>query len=93
MGKMGFVDLPWSMLGELFPTKFVHILGPLLVCSQGIYEFAALQSYPILADLNFVGTISGYGCASIILTLFLIKVLPETVGKSKAEIEQEFRKG
>ena len=89
---MGLLDLPWTLLGELFPTKFIYFLGPILACCVGIYEFLALQSYPKLVEIGFPFTVYLYSGSAIILTIILAITLPETAGRTKTEIEEAFRK-
>lgn len=91
-GSFGFLALPWAMIGELFPTRFVNILGPTTTCLAGIYNFATVQSYPSLAEFGPIVMIYTYCALSLLATLFVALVLPETLGKTKDEIERAFRK-
>ncbi|KYM94090.1 Facilitated trehalose transporter Tret1-2 like protein [Cyphomyrmex costatus] len=87
----GFFSIPWSMIPELYPTKYVSFLGPLTVIVALFYDYIATQLYPIMVKHNRNGTIYFYCIMSIIATIFLIIVLPETRGKTKTQIENSFR--
>lgn len=83
--------MPWSMIPELYPTKYVNFLGPLTIIVALLYDYIVTQLYPIMITYNRNGTIYFYCIMSIIATIFLIIVLPETLGKTKTEIEEAFR--
>ncbi|KAK0079508.1 hypothetical protein PV325_001172 [Microctonus aethiopoides] len=91
-GSFGFLALPWAMIGELYPTKYVNFMGPMTCCISGIFNFISLQLYPILVKYDFGATIYFYFIICIIATVFIIIALPETHGHTKSEIEQLFKK-
>ncbi|KAK0175343.1 hypothetical protein PV327_009097 [Microctonus hyperodae] len=90
-GSFGFLALPWAMIGELYPTKYVNFMGPITCCISGIFNFISLQLYPILVKYDFGITIYFYFTICIIATVFIIIALPETHGHTKSEIEQLFK--
>lgn len=92
LGTFGFVNLPWSMIGELYPTRYVHILGPVTTCFCGLFNFCTIYLYPTLDKISSIMSIYFYSFCSLCATIFIIFALPETVGKSKAEIERRFKK-
>ncbi|XP_012289097.1 facilitated trehalose transporter Tret1 isoform X2 [Orussus abietinus] len=89
-GSFGFTSLPWAMIGELYPTRFVNILGPTTTCLVGFYNFATVQLYPTLIRFDPIATIYIYDAISVAATLFIALALPETLKKTKTEIEQGF---
>ena len=91
-GSFGFLALPWAMIGELFPTRFVNVLGPTTTCLGGLYNFGTVQLYPHLVAFGPMTMIYTYCIISFLATIFVAIVLPETRGKSKDEIEQTFGK-
>lgn len=90
-GSFGFFSLPWAMIGELYPTKFVNILGPLTTCMASFYNFASVQLFPTLVQFDAIATIYLYCAVSVAATIFVVLALPETLGKSKSEIEAQFK--
>lgn len=91
-GQFGFAAIPWTLLGELYPTKYVNILGPLTTCLGGFFNFITIQIYPSLVDIGMITTLCIYCLTSIIATIFIALFLPETRGKTNHEIEEKFRK-
>ncbi|XP_034951566.1 facilitated trehalose transporter Tret1-like isoform X1 [Chelonus insularis] len=91
-GSFGFLSIPWAMIGELYPTRFVNILGPLTTCLEGLFNFASIQIYPILVAWSFPATIFLYFSISFIGIFFVIFILPETYNRSKSQIENNFKK-
>ncbi|XP_015602759.1 facilitated trehalose transporter Tret1-2 homolog isoform X2 [Cephus cinctus] len=90
-GSFGFASLPWAMIGELYPTRYVSILGPITTCFAGFYQFATVQLYPTFIQYDAIGTIYFYCAISVAATIFVVFTLPETMGKSKTEIEARFK--
>ena len=80
------------MIGELYPTKYVHILGPVTTCMCGLFNFSTLYLYPTLRVFGPVTFIYFYSIVSFAATIFVIFALTETVGKSKQEIEEQYAK-
>lgn len=56
----------------------------------GIYNFTAVQLYPSIADHGPLAIIYTFTGVCVLSTIFLIVALPETLGKTKAEIEKQF---
>lgn len=79
------------MIGELYPTKYINVLGPLTTIIELLYEFIVAQLYPMMVKQDKIATIYFFCIMSIIATFFLIIVLPETRGKTKTQIEEIFR--
>ncbi|XP_066597538.1 facilitated trehalose transporter Tret1-like isoform X2 [Prorops nasuta] len=92
VGSFGFQNIPYAMIGEIFPTNYVNILAPFTTCMASIFNFSALQIYPGLVKINKMAPICMYAAVSIIATIFLTLFLPETKGKTKTEIEENFQK-
>ncbi|XP_057322645.1 facilitated trehalose transporter Tret1-like isoform X1 [Microplitis mediator] len=90
-GSFGFLPLPWAMIGELYPTKYVNFLAPITACIEGFLNFASIQIYPPLAKWDFTATIYLYCSVSIVSILFIVLILPETHGRTKTQIEHKFK--
>ncbi|XP_011696147.1 PREDICTED: facilitated trehalose transporter Tret1-like [Wasmannia auropunctata] len=87
----GFNSIPWSMIPEVYPTQYVSGIGQLTSLSSILYGYAVLQLYPIIVTQNRNALIYSYCITSIVATLFVTIALPETRGKTKTQIEEEFR--
>ncbi|KAG7210830.1 hypothetical protein KM043_012316 [Ampulex compressa] len=88
---VGFFVLPYAMIGELYPARYVNVLGPLTTCLSSVFKFAVVQLYPAMVQYDAIGTIYFYCTVAIIATLFVIVSLPETRGRTPSQIEDEFK--
>lgn len=91
--SLGYLVIPWTLIGELLPVKVRGKLGGLMVSIAYCLMFATVKIFPFVLDmikiqslfyimslLNFCGVI------------FIFFFLPETLGKSFKDIEVYFQK-
>ncbi|XP_018353651.1 PREDICTED: facilitated trehalose transporter Tret1-like [Trachymyrmex septentrionalis] len=90
-GSFGFFSIPWSMIPEQYPTRYVNVLGQLTTFISLVGSYIVIQLYPVMVTHNRNATIYFYCIMSIIATIFLMIALPETLGKTKTQIEDAFR--
>lgn len=64
---VGFLVVPWVMIGELYPQKVRGILGGMTTCMAHVFVFIVVKTYPFLS-LTFKqhGTFILYGCISFL---------------------------
>lgn len=78
-------------MGELFPSRFRSILGPLSSSFNLMCTFTVVRSFP-----NMQTTMTKYGvfwffmCCTMASLIFVFFFLPETKGKTLEEIEKLF---
>uniref|UniRef100_A0A0P4W055 Putative facilitated trehalose transporter tret1-like protein n=1 Tax=Rhodnius neglectus TaxID=72488 RepID=A0A0P4W055_9HEMI len=90
---VGFLTLPWAMIGEVYPAQVRGIASGATTCITYIVSFIVVKLYPkMLETLNKHGVFYFYGAMALLGTIFVFFFLPETQGKSLAEIEQHFAK-
>ncbi|KAL5242630.1 hypothetical protein ACI65C_010040 [Semiaphis heraclei] len=88
---VGFLLVPWVMIGEVFPRQIRGLLGGVATCSGHFSIFIVLQTYPILQDtVSKPGTFAVYGFVSIVSIIFFYYFCPETKNKTLQEIEESF---
>lgn len=92
-GCLGWQAVPWCMMAEVFPHEVRSLAQPLNSSTAHVYMFLMLQLYPTLQDL--VGGAAGiqllFAGASLLSAVFVWVLLPETRGRTLADIEQYFR--
>jgi facilitated trehalose transporter len=73
---MGFLVVPWVMIGELYPMKVRGIVGGLTTCCAHFFVFIVVKTYPLLQHLiarhgafMLYGAISLAGKSNINFTL------------------------
>jgi len=88
---LGFLVIPWVMIGEVYPVQVRGIIGGLTTMCAHIFVFMVVKTYPFLASaLTRHGTFILYGCISLFGTIYFYTYLPETKGKTLQEIEDYF---
>ncbi|KZC05843.1 Facilitated trehalose transporter Tret1, partial [Dufourea novaeangliae] len=88
---LGFLVIPWVMIGEVYPAQVRGIIGGLTTMAAHSFIFTVVKTYPFLASaLTRHGTFILYGCISLFGTIYFYLWLPETKGKSLQEIEDYF---
>lgn len=90
---IGYLNVPWVMIGEVFPRQIRGTMGGISLCIAHFAIFIVLQVYPFLQTLvTKPGTFTLFGIISILGTLFIYYFCPETKGKTLQEIEECFGK-
>ncbi|XP_045447718.1 facilitated trehalose transporter Tret1-like [Melitaea cinxia] len=90
--SLGFGGLPFLLLGELFPTHYRSQLSAMASAVNLLSMFTVIKSYHALDRvLTSAGTFWMYSAFCAVAFFFVIFMVPETKGKSLAEIEQHFR--
>jgi facilitated trehalose transporter len=88
---LGFLVIPWIMIGEIYPIQIRGIIGGLTTMCAHSFVFSVVKTYPLLAkSITQHGTFLLYGCISLIGTIYFYICLPETKNKSLQEIEDFF---
>lgn len=89
--SLGFVVIPWTLIGELLPVPARGIGGGLMVSLAYIMMFAVTKSYPyILKSMSIEGIFFSFSFMSLTGAAFVYFFLPETLGKSFSDIEKFF---
>jgi hypothetical protein len=90
--SVGFLTLPWAMIGEVFPAR---IRGPACgatTCLGYVFSFVTLKLYPQMKHLcGNHGLFTLYTAVALVGTVFMYVCLPETQGRTLVQIEEHFR--
>uniref|UniRef100_A0A1B6CPI6 Major facilitator superfamily (MFS) profile domain-containing protein n=1 Tax=Clastoptera arizonana TaxID=38151 RepID=A0A1B6CPI6_9HEMI len=88
---IGYLVVPWVMIGELYPAKVRGILGGFTTLISHVCVFIVVKTFPLMKRVfTKHGTFWFYGTVSLVGTLFFYFVLPETKGRTLQEIEDYF---
>ncbi|BES92757.1 Sugar (and other) transporter [Nesidiocoris tenuis] len=94
MSMMGMLQLPWLMMGELFPLKVRGLMSGIVSSLAYLFIFAIVKIYPnLMAWFQLWGMLALFSGVSVFTLVFVYFFLPETQGFSLIEIENNFRKG
>lgn len=88
--SVGFLPIPYLMLGEIFPMQVKGVAAGLASCLAYFFAFLAVKTYPYLHLTLGNGIFFFYGLVAAIGTAHIMAYLPETKGKSLEEIIKEF---
>ncbi|KAL1450029.1 hypothetical protein WDU94_002491 [Cyamophila willieti] len=83
--------LPWMLIGEVFPNNIRATASGM--SSSSSYVFASAVNklyYPMLDTFNLSGTLYFYSAISLLGTLYMYKMMPETEGRTLSDIEEHF---
>lgn len=84
--------IPWVMISEIFPTKTRGVAMSLAVLVLWIAVYVVTQFFPILLEsIGGAFTFWIFMVNTIILFVFVLKVVPETKGKTLEEIEKSWK--
>ncbi|PSN32151.1 hypothetical protein C0J52_23851 [Blattella germanica] len=90
---IGFMNLPFAMCGEVFPTRIRGSGVGFTTCNAAIFCFIVVKIFPeIRTSWGYQNIFTFFATISLIGTLVMYKFLPETQGKSLQEIEDSFKK-
>lgn len=88
---LGMLQLPWLMVGELFPLAIRGIMGGIVTSFAYLFIFVTVKFYPLLMNnLKVDGSMWLFCAASIAAAVFAAFYLPETKDKTLYEIERAF---
>lgn len=89
-----FGPILWVMLPELFPLRIRGSAVGVSSLSNWAANFAVALSFPILvAAFSQTPVFWGLGVMCIVSMIFVYFVVPETMGRSLEEIEEDLRQG
>lgn len=64
---LGFLVVPWVMIGEIYPLKVRGFVGGLTTMSAHMFVFTVVKTYPFLSHLmQMHGAFILYGCISFL---------------------------
>ena len=91
MSTIGFLVLPFAMIGEIYPAKVKDVLSGVTTSIAYTFSFIAVKTYPdMLTLIGNHGVFSFYATISLLGTIFVAIFLPETKGKTLHELDQLF---
>ncbi|PSN51475.1 hypothetical protein C0J52_00752 [Blattella germanica] len=87
----GFFVLVSIMVGEILPSRIRSFGGAYIFTMNDIALFAATKAFPfIVGSIGVNGLFWIFGCSSLVCSLFLLLLLPETKGCTLIDVERYF---
>lgn len=92
LSSVGYLVIPWTLIGELLPVKVRGKLGGFLIAIAYLLMFGTVKAFPfILEAIQIQWIFCIFFLINCLGFCFIYYFLPETLGKSFSEIEQYFR--
>jgi len=96
---MSWGPVAWVLLSEIFPNKIRGKALAIAVAAQWISNYLVSLTFPMMNDNSYLTAQFNhgfaywvYGIMSILATLFILKYVPETKGKTLEEMEDLWTK-
>lgn len=90
---LGMLQLPWLMIGELFPLAVRGVMGGIISSLAYLFIFMTVKFYPtMIHKLQVDGIMLLFAVSALLAALFAVLYLPETKDKTLFQIERSFTK-
>jgi facilitated trehalose transporter len=87
----GYSNVPFILMGEMFPARYRSILGPLSSSFNLCCTFIVVRSFPVMQiSMEKYGAFWFFMCCTLLGIVFVYFLLPETKGKTLEDIEKLF---
>ena len=83
----------WTMMGEIFPANVRGVMNGTAIFCMWVANAAITWTFPrMMESLGGGATYAVYGVLNIVIALVLLKVMPETSGRSLEQIERDMER-
>ncbi|XP_076256627.1 facilitated trehalose transporter Tret1-like isoform X2 [Rhynchophorus ferrugineus] len=90
--SLGYLVIPWSLIGELLPVKVRGKLGGVLISVAYLLMFIVIKMFPfILEAISFANLLIISGVINSAGLIYMYFWLPETLGKTFEDIARKFQ--
>ncbi|XP_040565614.1 facilitated trehalose transporter Tret1 isoform X1 [Lepeophtheirus salmonis] len=90
--SVGYASIPYVILGELLPNRLRGALGGVVALVHMLSMFVCVKLFLNMeAVIGFEGAFWSYAVITLFGVIFVYVLLPETKGKSLADIEKIFK--
>lgn len=86
---IGLGPIPWLLPAEILPGETRALASSVAASTNWLANFIASQAFLLIANLLGGYAFLPFGGALVLGTLFVMRVVPETKGKSLEQIQTE----
>lgn len=90
-GALAFLNIPWTLIGELFPVQIKGAIGGFGIMIGYVFMFVVVKVFPLLmeaVDIEYIFLFFSVNCFFAVLVVY--RWLPETFRVSFCDIEKYF---
>lgn len=88
--SLGFGPIPWMISSEVFPSEIKSMASSFAGAYNWLLAFIVTKCYePLTKEIGADSTFYIFALISLIGTIFVISLVPETKGKSLEDIQKE----
>jgi SP family xylose:H+ symportor-like MFS transporter len=80
------------LISEIFPNKIRGQAVAIAVAAQWAANYLISSTYPAMMEFSSALTYGFYGLMAVLSALFVLKMIPETKGKTLEQMEQYWKK-
>ncbi|RAL54349.1 hypothetical protein DM860_001477 [Cuscuta australis] len=85
--SIGMGAVPWVIMSEIFPIHVKGAAGSLVVLVNWLGAWVVSYTFNFMMEWSSAGTFTLYAMSCLLTMLFVVKVVPETKGKTLEEIQ------
>ncbi|CAI9765899.1 unnamed protein product [Fraxinus pennsylvanica] len=85
--SIGMGAVPWVIMSEIFPIHMKGLAGSLVVLVNWLGAWAVSYTFNFLMSWSSTGTFMIYAGFCALTVLFVVKIVPETKGKTLEQIQ------
>ncbi|CAA2993754.1 sugar transporter ERD6-like 16 [Olea europaea subsp. europaea] len=85
--SVGMGPVPWVIMSEIFPIHMKGLAGSLVVLVNWLGAWAVSYTFNFLMSWSSTGTFMLYAGFCALTVLFVVKIVPETKGKTLEQIQ------
>ncbi|CAH9115175.1 unnamed protein product [Cuscuta epithymum] len=85
--SVGMGAVPWVIMSEIFPINVKGVAGSLATLVNWFGAWLCSYTFNFLMSWNSIGTFMIYAAVNVIAVLFVIKIVPETKGRTLEQIQ------
>ncbi|KAL8496044.1 hypothetical protein ACS0TY_019956 [Phlomoides rotata] len=85
--SLGMGGIPWVIMSEIFPINVKGLAGSLVTVVNWLGSWIITYSFNFLAQWSSAGTFFMFATVCGFTTIFIIKLVPETKGRTLEEIQ------
>ncbi|CAA6673233.1 unnamed protein product [Spirodela intermedia] len=89
--SLGLGAIPWIIMSEILPVNIKGLAGSVATLANWLTSWVITMTANLLLDWSSGGTFTLYAAVSALTVLFVVKLVPETKGRTLEEIQRSFR--